>query len=124
MPSSKEEPLHLMHPLQHQPLHSASSSLFLVPSPTSRQKDFTALPTAHGEERHLPRLYFLPRCLVQAKSRAPITPRLQVAVMLSRVDMELHQRLKELQVGDCLFAYRLVIVLLLRDLKTPEVRIL
>lgn len=42
--------------------------------------------------------------------------------MLSRADPALHQRLKALQCADCLFAYRMVVVLLLRDLPVGEVR--
>jgi hypothetical protein len=48
---------------------------------------------------------------------------LQLSVLLSRADPVLHQRLKALQCADCLFAYRMVVVLLLRDLPTAQVPI-
>lgn len=47
---------------------------------------------------------------------------LQLSVLLSRADPVLHQRLKALQCADCLFAYRMLVVLLLRDLPTAQVR--
>ena len=46
---------------------------------------------------------------------------LQLSVLLSRADPELHQQLKALQSADCLFAYRMVVVLMLRDLPTAQV---
>lgn len=46
---------------------------------------------------------------------------LQLSVLLSRADPELHQQLKALQAADCLFAYRMVVVLMLRDLPTAQV---
>jgi hypothetical protein len=46
---------------------------------------------------------------------------LQLSVLLSRADPELHQQLKALQAADCFFAYRMVVVLMLRDLPTAQV---
>lgn len=58
------------------------------------------------------------------KELTPVLPAcLQLSVLLSRADPVLHQHLKALQCADCLFAYRMVVVLLLRDLKSAQVRL-